>query len=107
MTQQTAPGAIPELTLGWRLRMSLDHAGISVQTMAEQLGVTRATLSRWMSDKGKRPNRAYISQWALGTGVPFEWLNTGEVTPHDATRGKPRPVFPPNRLHATNYELAA
>jgi transcriptional regulator with XRE-family HTH domain len=80
MTEQTASGNIPSLTLGWRLKMSLDYADISVHAMAEMLGVSRATLSRWMSDKGERPKKAYLSQWALATGVPFEWIDTGVVT---------------------------
>jgi transcriptional regulator with XRE-family HTH domain len=77
MTQQVTPGNIPALTLGWRLRMALDYSNTSVQEMADTLGVARATLSRWMSDKGAHPKRAYISQWALKTGVPEEWLSTG------------------------------
>lgn len=83
MTQQSAPGNIPALTLGWRLKMALDHSDISVQAMANQLGVTRATLSRWMSDKGSRPKKAYLMQWALLTGVPFEWIETGRIAPPD------------------------
>lgn len=79
MTQQTASGNIPSLTLGWRLKMSLDYANISVQAMADQLGVSRTTLSRWMGDKGERPKKAYLSQWALATGVPFEWIDAGIV----------------------------
>lgn len=76
MTQQTTAGAVPQLTLGWRLKMALGDR-VGVQEMAEHLGVARATLSRWMGDKGKAPNRAYIAQWALITGVPFQWLLDG------------------------------
>lgn len=67
---------VPQLTLGWRLKMALGD--ISVQEMAEHLGVTRSTLSRWMSDTGKPPRRAYVAQWALLTGVPLTWLETGD-----------------------------
>jgi transcriptional regulator with XRE-family HTH domain len=101
MTQQTAPGSIPALTLGWRLRMALDYSEISVQAMADQLGVARATLSRWMSDKGSRPKKAYLMQWALITGVPFEWLDSGKVTPGPDPKGGGNRVihaFPPNPL---------
>ena len=65
MSQQPAAGTIPPLTLGWRLRMALEASAVSVQSMATQLGVSRATLSRWMGDKGKAPARAYVAQWAL------------------------------------------
>ena len=93
MTQSPASrGSIPSLTLGWRLRMSLDYANISVQQMANQLGVSRTTLSRWMADKGERPKRAYLSQWSLSTGVPYEWIDSGKAPPDgggDAPRVKP------------------
>lgn len=79
MTQQTTAGAVPQITLGWRLKMALGDK-VSVQQMADELGVARATLSRWMGDKGRAPARAYIAQWALLTGVPFDWLLTGRVT---------------------------
>ena len=81
MTQNSAPGRdVPPLTLGWRLKMSLDYADISVQQIADTLGVSRATISRWMGDKGDRPKRAYLLQWALITRVPFEWIDIGVVT---------------------------
>lgn len=68
---------IPELTLGWRLKMALGEQ--SVQEMAAYLGVSRATLSRWMADKGAPPRRAYLAQWALRTGVSLEWLEKGQA----------------------------
>lgn len=74
-------GRIPDLTLGWRLQIALGDMG--VQEMADQLGVSRATVGRWMHDKGAPPKRAYIIQWALATGVDAQWLETGKapVTP--------------------------
>ena len=66
---------IPALTLGWRMKMALGHG--SVQDMADHLGVSRATISRWMSDKGAPPARAYLLQWALQTNVPVDWLLHG------------------------------
>lgn len=65
--------------------MSLEDV-MSVQDMADYLGVSRATLSRWMADKGAPPRRAYIAQWALATDVPIEWLEKGEE-PHDPSDG--------------------
>lgn len=68
---------VPALTLGWRMKMALGDD--SVQEMANYLGVSRATLSRWMADKGAPPKRAYLMQWALRTNVPLVWLETGET----------------------------
>ena len=71
-----AHGTIPELTLGWRMKMALGE--MKVQEMADALGVNRATVGRWMRDDGARPRRAYLLQWAIMTGVDATWLETGE-----------------------------
>lgn len=71
---------VPPLTLGWRLKMALDMAGLSNVQMAEALGVSRATISRWMADKGAAPHRAYIKQWSEETHVGLHWLETGQVS---------------------------
>lgn len=70
---------IPQLTLGWRLQMALAHAGVSVQEMAGGLGVSRSTVSRWIHDDGAPPRAAFVKQWALATGVPLVWLETGNA----------------------------
>ena len=75
-------GHIPQLTLGWRLKMSLADDKLAAGEMADYLGVSRQTLSRWMNDAGAPPKRAYLMQWAIRTGVPLTWLETGE-TPDD------------------------
>lgn len=69
--------AIPEWTLGWRLQRALAHAGVSVEAIAVEIGVSRSTVSRWMNDRGAEPRAGYIKLWALRCGVPYEWLRTG------------------------------
>lgn len=82
-------GNIPELTLGWRLQMALGE--MKVQDMADTLGVNRATVGRWMHDKGAPPKRAYIMQWAMATGVPMSWLEHGiEPTSTPGPEGRPQ-----------------
>lgn len=71
---------IPDWTLGWRMRRALGHSGVSVQEMADELGVARTTLTRWMGDQGAPPRPAFLRVWALRTGVPYEWLVNGETT---------------------------
>lgn len=85
MTQQT--GAIPELTPGWRLQMALAHAGVSVEEMAEELGVHRGTVSRWLNDRGAPPRAAYVKMWALRTGVDYRWLSDTCRPPREGTDG--------------------
>lgn len=70
---------IPELTLGWRLKMSLGD--ITREEIAVMMDVAPSTISRWMADKGAPPKRPYLVQWALVTGVPLRWLETGEGAP--------------------------
>lgn len=86
MSTQEQSGHIPPLTLGWRLRMSLETTGISVQEMADELGVERRSPSRWMHDQGTPPRSAFVKVWALKTGVPYEWLATG-IEPDDGPEG--------------------
>jgi len=66
---------IPELTLEWRLKMSLGK--MTGQEMADALEISRTTISRWMSGRGKPPS-VYVKQWALITGTNMQWLLTGQ-----------------------------
>lgn len=70
---------IPRLTLRWRLAMALDKSGLSVEAMAQHLGVNRRTVSRWINDDNAPMRRVYKLQWAQATGVPFEWIETGQM----------------------------
>lgn len=83
MSEMHVPTTIPPLTLGWRLQMSLDYAGISTQQMADELGVVRSTVSRWMHDNGAPPRDGFLRLWALRTGVPYEWLRDGVASSGD------------------------
>lgn len=82
-------GVIPEWTLGWRLQRALDFAGITATDMADELGVARGTVSRWMNDHGAPPRLAYVKMWALRCGVNLGWLELG-VGP-DPSPGAPDP----------------
>lgn len=77
-------GRIPEFTLGWRLRLALDSAEMSVQEIADTLGYSRSTVSRWLNDQDP-PRAAVMAQWALLTGVDHGWLAYGiaPTTPPD------------------------
>ncbi len=78
MTAGVATGLIPEWDLSDRARKALRVADMSVSEMAEYLGITRETAGRYMNGKANMPLHA-VRLWALRTGVPFEWLKTGEV----------------------------
>ena len=65
------------------------------RTMADYLGVDERTITRWLNGQS-RPARAALLQWALRTGVPAEWLMTGQVnaqTNEDYIERSPAPVY--------------
>jgi transcriptional regulator with XRE-family HTH domain len=74
--QAIEAGTIPEWTRGDRLRKSLESAGMSVQEMADALGVSRTSISSWIHERN-RPNRPSVMLWAMRTGVPLHWIETG------------------------------
>lgn len=76
---QTHTETVPEWTLGWRMQRALTHAGMHMDEMADELEVSRSTVSRWLNDKGP-VRRIYLKQFALRCGVPFEWLTGGQVS---------------------------
>lgn len=67
-----------EFDLADRMRKTLRHTGISVQQMADYLGVSRNTVGSWINGHTP-PDRRTILLWAMRTGVPVEWLETGQV----------------------------
>ena len=81
MTDTTIHGqpalTIPGWTLGWRLRRALAAGEISTAEMADHLGVTPTTISRWCNDKGAPPRAVYVRAWAERCRVPYEWLAHG------------------------------
>ena len=73
---------IPPLTLGLRLKMSMDWAGYDRDDMAAEIGKHPGTISRWMNNKGTPPDRGHIAAWARFTHCDFQWLLTGEQPPN-------------------------
>ncbi|HEY9413144.1 MAG TPA: helix-turn-helix transcriptional regulator [Pseudonocardia sp.] len=82
----------PEFDLADRMRKALRTAGLTVQEMADYLGVTRTTASNWINGKVP-PSKQSKRLWALRTGVSFEWLETGE-NPHQLVADEGAEVLP-------------
>ncbi|WP_432794425.1 helix-turn-helix domain-containing protein [Rhodococcus ruber] len=54
--------------------------------MAEYLGVARNTVSTWINGRIE-PSTQTLRLWALRTGVPFIWLQTGTAPSPDGGDG--------------------
>ena len=61
------------------MRKALRVADVTNAEMAEYLGVSRNSVSAWITGAAE-PRLAYLRLFAMRTGVPLEWLRTGEMT---------------------------
>lgn len=50
---------------------------MATEQMADEIGVSRTTVSSWLNDRGAQPRIGYLKLWAMRSGVPLEWLLTG------------------------------
>lgn len=67
---------IPEFQLGDRMGLALRNTGHSVQDAADYYGCSRNTIGNWINNR-VRPSLADLRLWAMWTGVPLAWLQTG------------------------------
>lgn len=86
MTQSIEIDMIPEFDTADRMRKSLRASNVGVQEMAEYLGVARNTVGNWINGRIE-PSTQTLRLWALRTGVPFKWLQTGETPTGNAPDG--------------------
>lgn len=88
-----------EFGLGDRLAKALTVANMNGLEMADFLGVSRQTIGNYTSGR-TRPNRATLRTWALRTGVPLSWIETGTLpggpnkSPSDYKSSSSHPVTP-------------
>lgn len=69
-------GRVPRFEMRHRLALALEHSDLSVNDIANELGVHRNTIGRYLA--GKHVPRSVLIVWALRTGVPLRWLEMGE-----------------------------
>jgi transcriptional regulator with XRE-family HTH domain len=62
-----------DFDLADRMRKALRVSGVSVQQMADYLGVTRGTVSTWINGH-IHPSTQTLRLWAARCNVPYEWL---------------------------------
>lgn len=88
--------AVPAWTLADRMRKSLDVSGLGVQEMADELGVTRGAVGKWINGH-VTPRRPVLMAWSLRTGVSLAWLETGETSSGEDASGRAVPTDAPAR----------
>ena len=98
--QQTSGRTRFTFDLADRMRKTLRESGASVQEMADYLDVTRGTVSNWINGR-IMPGRQTLMLWALATGFPFKWLETGEEPDPDWNP----PTEPPEGIEPSTYSL--
>lgn len=79
MTTQPEHGTVPEITVGWRIRIAREGAGLDQGQLAELTGIARNTISNYESGHTSKPNKAFLRLIAAATGVNEAWLRTGEA----------------------------
>ncbi|MFR1941042.1 MAG: helix-turn-helix domain-containing protein [Actinomyces urogenitalis] len=45
--------------------------------LGEAMGVSRATVSNYETGFSSKPRKIVLNVWAMATGVPIQWIETG------------------------------
>lgn len=78
MTTAYDSGNVPEILTQHRLRIAREYASLEQSELADLIGVSRNTIGN--AEKGKvRPRKIVLNAWALATGVPVTWIETGDM----------------------------
>jgi transcriptional regulator with XRE-family HTH domain len=92
------PGTVPSFTVADRLRKAREVTGMDQAEFAEHAGLSRTGVSK--AERGEStPRRSTLKLWALASGVPLYWIETGVApspTGDGATDGvRPEGFEPP------------
>jgi transcriptional regulator with XRE-family HTH domain len=69
-------GVIPEVTVGHRIRIAREYAGLEQGQLAELADMSRTTVVNYEAGH-RQPRRLYLRSIAQATGVDVGWLETG------------------------------
>lgn len=85
MSLQTAAGIVPTFTIGDRLRKARTMLGtdMDVKRFADLIAVSKNTITNYELENTDpaRMKPIVLRQWAMATGVDYEWLLHGETPP--------------------------
>lgn len=74
---------VPEFDIHDRLRKARELSGLDRAALADEIGVSRNTIGNYEGRATSHLKPIVLRQWALRTGVPYQWLLTGEGSRHD------------------------
>lgn len=77
MTTQQQGDAVPEWTVGDRLRKARESRGFDQAEFAAETGISRGTIGNYELGKTGAYKPVYMRAWAMATGVSLKWLETG------------------------------
>ena len=105
--------------MGQRIRERREALGLSVEELADKLGVARQTVYKWEKGQVKNIDREYIGRMASLFHVEPDWLmhmeNAPEVSivysvpgrePVEAVVKKSEPIIGPSSKRAELYRVA-
>ena len=75
------------------MRIAAEWAHIPMGVMADELGLSRETISNYMGGRTK-PTRTVMIVWAMRCGVPLEWLLNGGDSAPPSPPGPVTPRYP-------------
>lgn len=70
------PSAVLSFDQADRMRKALRHSGLTSQQLADELEVSRNTISAWINGRAK-PRMRDLRLFAAATGYDLQWLLTG------------------------------
>lgn len=80
MSTAHASERVPAFTVGDRLRKAREKTGLDQGPFAEEIGVSRGTVSNYeRGATAEGMKKAYLTLWAMRCDVPIDWLLTGKV----------------------------
>ena len=96
----------PILTFGWRLRLALDNAGMTLSELAEEIEMSRETVSLWANDHAEPRKEMYYRELARILACDYTWLRTGHA-PSPKPPGGPgtRPANRPDSASKKRSDL--
>lgn len=71
---------MPVLTLGQRLNVAMENAGLKPESLAPQMRCSATTVRNYLSGR-TRIDYANLVLWSQITGVRLDWLEAGKAGP--------------------------